>query len=88
MSYFVLFLSYFRYDLAALLSNVLKLHGGVAVPWRYISSMSSSISSSSDISDEENDEELKRRNVLLEEELTRLSSSTLAVPTPLKAPPR
>ena len=66
----------------------MKLHGGVAVPWRYISSTSSSISSSSDISDEENEEELKRRNVLLEEELTRLSSSTLAVPTPLKAPPR
>lgn len=72
--------------MAALLSNVLKLHGGVAVPWRYLSSVTSSDISSSN--DEDNEEELKRRNLLLEEELTRLSSSTLAVPKPLKAPPR
>jgi hypothetical protein len=69
-----------RFDLAALLSNVLKLHGGVAVPWK---------SGSSDISEEENEEEEKKRNALLDEEVARLtSSSSLAVPVPLKAPPR
>ena len=59
---------------------MLKLHGGVAVPWK---------NGPSDLSEEENEEEEKKRNALLDEEVARLtSSSSLAVPVPVKAPPR
>ena len=30
----IVYIYFYRYDLAALLSNVLKLHGGIAVPWK------------------------------------------------------
>ena len=65
--------------MAALLSNVLKLHGGIAVPWK---------GGSSDISEEDNEVEEKKRNELNQEELNRLSmSSSLAVPDLVSAPP-
>ena len=69
--------------MAALLSNVLKLHGGIAVPWK--NNNGAEVIKEED----ENYEEDIRRNALLDKELVRLSlTSSLAVPQSVKAPPR
>jgi hypothetical protein len=56
----------YRYDLAALLSSVLKLQGGVAIPWK------NNAPPSVDLDDDEE----KKRKLRIDDEIQRLSTSS------------